>query len=96
MPRAATSVGATSVHLVHDQATFCVKRSPFWRLPRSSRRLSLFYLQIPLKRKSLNVRVGGFGSSRLYPQTSSMPSAACLPMEGIQCEHLSRVSCMEA
>jgi hypothetical protein len=28
----------------------------------------------------------GLGSSRLYHKTSSMPSAACLPMEGIQCE----------
>jgi hypothetical protein len=34
-------------------------------------------------------------SSRLYPKASSILSAACLPMLGIQCEWRSRVSWME-
>jgi hypothetical protein len=36
------------------------------------------------------------GERRRYPKASSMPSAACLPIEGIQCEYLSRVIAMEA
>jgi len=36
------------------------------------------------------------GKRRRYPNASSMPSAACLPMLGIQCEYLSRVIVMEA
>ena len=36
------------------------------------------------------------GKRRRYSKASSMPSAACLPMLGIQCEYLSRVIVMEA
>jgi hypothetical protein len=36
------------------------------------------------------------GKRRRYPKASSMPSAACLPMLGIQCEYLSRVMVMLA
>jgi hypothetical protein len=36
------------------------------------------------------------GERPRYPKASSMPSAVCLPMLGIQCEYLSRVIVMEA
>ena len=36
------------------------------------------------------------GKRRRYPNASSMPSAACLPMLGIQCEYPSRAIVMEA
>jgi hypothetical protein len=41
----------------------------------------LFYLQIPQKRRTPDVRFGVFVSSRLYANASSMLLAACLPME---------------
>jgi hypothetical protein len=46
----------------------------------------LFTCKYPKKSRMPCSLYWGLGSSRLYPKTSSMPSAACLPMEGIQCE----------
>jgi hypothetical protein len=48
------------------------------------------------ERRSLIQASGALSAVDCYPNASSIPSAASLPIEGIRCEYRSRVMLMEA
>ena len=58
--------------------------------------LLLASMAVALALSQLRECIALAGKRRRYPRASSMPSAACLPMLGIQCEYRSRVMVIEA